>query len=367
MFTESFSKPVSAISHGKRLPNLSISGFAVVKLMLLAAVVILGMGRWSVSPALAFYPPDNPGSFSIYLPPPDPPTPPTESVIETAPAEPVEAEAEPAEVDTPPPGIRHVVVISVDGMRPDAWDAAQTPTLDALREAGAYSDHAQTVRNSITLISHASMVSGMLPEKHGLVWGLPYIGWPGLKGPTMFSAAHNAGFSTAMIFGKEKLNYLALPNSVDRLFGMTAHDPEIKAQALEYIADGLPNLLFIHFPDVDRVGHAYGWMSENQLFAIGYVDGLIAEIVGAIEAGGYIDNTLFIVTADHGGHDKTHGDDIPVDRTIPWLAVGPGVPQGVTIPGHINIYDTAATALYALDVPIPERWDGQPVMDVFPE
>jgi hypothetical protein len=341
--------------------------------MLMVALVIFVLGSWNVAPSLAHYPPEDPTAFFAYLPPPAPkiapvkvdadvPLPESEPVVE-APL----VETELPAADSIPPGIQHVVVISIDGMRPDAMEAAETPTLDALRQAGAYCDHAQTVRNSITLISHASMVSGMVPEKHGLTWGMPYIGWPGLEGPTMFSVAHDAGFSTAMIFGKDKLNYLALPNSVDRLFGVTAHDPEIKEQALEYIADDLPNLLFIHFPDVDRVGHAYGWMSENQLFAIGYVDGLITEIVDAIEAAGLINNTLFIITADHGGHDKTHGDDTPVDRTIPWLAVGPGVPQGVTIPGHINIYDTAATALYALNLPVPERWDGQPVMDVFPE
>jgi hypothetical protein len=51
--------------------------------------------------------------------------------------------------------------------------------------------------------------------------------------------------------------------------------------------------------------------------------------------------------------------------TIPWLAVGPGIPQGVTLTSHINIYDTAATAAYALNLPIPDRWDGRPVPELF--
>jgi hypothetical protein len=73
-----------------------------------------------------------------------------------------------------------------------------------------------------------------------------------------------------------------------------------------------------------------------------------------------------IVTADHGGHGFNHGDDSPEDRTIPWLAVGPSVPPGVTLSRKVNTYDTAATALYALKLPIPETWDGQPVMEIFP-
>jgi hypothetical protein len=261
--------------------------------------------------------------------------------------------------------IRHVVIISVDGLRPDALALANTPNLDALIAAGAYSPEAQTVSLSITLPSHASMLGGMTPDKHGIEWGLPYIGWPGMNGPTLFSVAHDAGLSTGMVFGKEKLNYLVLPNSVDKLFGVDAHDPEIKEQALEFIEAGMPNAFFIHFPDTDRVGHAYGWMSENQLYAVTFVDGLIGEIVSALKAGGYWDSTLLIVTADHGGHGKGHGDDSPLDRIIPWLAVGPGVAPGTRPTGPINTYDTAATALHALQLPIPQIWDGQPVTDIF--
>jgi len=266
---------------------------------------------------------------------------------------------------TAQPEIKHVVIISIDGLRPDALDLADTPALDDLRAKGAYCPNAQTVKISRTLPSHASMLSGMIPEKHGIFWGLPYIGWPGMNGPTLFNVAHEAGLSTAMVFGKEKLNYLVLPNSVDKLFGTDAHDPEIKEWAVEFIQSGLPNVLFIHFPDVDRVGHDYGWMSPNQLHAVTFVDGLIGEIVAALESDGYLNNTLLIITADHGGHDKRHGDDSPIDRTIPWLVVGPAVSPGVILTNRIDTYDTAATTLYALNLPIPEEWDGQPVLEIF--
>ncbi len=264
-------------------------------------------------------------------------------------------------------GIKYVVVISVDGLRPDALFLADTPNLDKLIARGAYSPSAQTIKISVTLPSHASMVSGMLPEKHGILWGQPYIGWPGMTGPTLFNAAHDAGLSTGMVVGKEKLSYLVLENSVDEIFCADAHDTEVKDAAVKIIEEELPDVMFIHFPDVDRVGHAYGWMSPNQLYAIGFVDGLIGEVVATLENENYLDNTLLIITADHGGHGFNHGDDSPEDRTIPWLAVGPGVPEGVTLVSYINTYDTAATVLHALKVPIPENWDGQPVLEIFAE
>ena len=211
---------------------------------------------------------------------------------------------------------------------------------------------------------HASMLTGMTPDKHGIQWSMPYIGWPGMSGPTLFNVAHEAGFSTGMSFGKEKLNYTVLGDSVDKLFGEDVHDMEVKDKAVEFIEEGLPNILFVHFPDNDRVGHQFGWMSQNQLYSVTFADSMIGEIVAALENGGYLNNTLLIITADHGGHGLGHGDDSPLDRTIPWLAVGPDVPSGITL-GDIDTYDTAPTVLYALELPIPEGWDGRPVLEIF--
>ncbi len=303
---------------------------------------------------------------AVYLPTATVSPTPSPSPLPTATATtPPPAIIAPLPTAAPAPEIKHVIIISIDGLRPDALFLAHTPTLDTLIERGAYSDNAQTISLSITLPGHASMLSGMLPEKHGIKFGLPYIGWPGMNGPTLFTVAHDAGLSTGMIFGKDKLSYIALPNSVDILFGENVHDAEIRDQAIKTMAQALPAALFIHFPDTDRVGHEYGWMSENQLQSINYVDGLIGEIVTLLEQQGEFNSTLLIVSADHGGHGLGHGDDSPEDRTIPWLAVGPGVTPGVKLASHINTFDTAATAAYALKLPIPEVWDGQPALEIF--
>jgi hypothetical protein len=321
-------------------------------------------------PTLTLQPASNPAGVRIAGPIATATGPPmaTATAIST-PTPPATATVSPTYTLTPTaisqPAIGHVVIVSIDGLRPDALDLADTPALDDLRSRGAYCPNVTTVVMSETLPGHASMLTGMVPEKHGLLWGLPYIGWPGLNGPTLFNVAHDAGLETAMAFGKEKLNYLVLPNSVDKLAGGEVNDAQVKDWALKFIRDGLPGVLFVHFPDSDRVGHAYGWASEHQLQSIAYVDGLIGELVAALEGEGYGDSTLLIVTSDHGGHNLGHGDDSAVDRAVPWLAVGPGVPKGVTLGGGINIYDTAATALYALGLPIPEVWDGRPVMEIF--
>ncbi|NJN95378.1 MAG: hypothetical protein HC875_15350 [Anaerolineales bacterium] len=89
--------------------------------------------------------------------------------------------------------------------------------------------------------------------------------------------------------------------------------------------------------------------------------------MSALEGEDYLDQTLLIITADHGGSGVKHGSNSPEDMTIPWLAVGPGVPAGKVLQSKIITYDTAATALYAFGLPIPENWDGRPVLEIFEE
>jgi Type I phosphodiesterase / nucleotide pyrophosphatase len=261
--------------------------------------------------------------------------------------------------------IDHVVIISIDGLRPDALELADTPIFDALRRRGAYSPKAQSVLPSVTLVNHASMLGGMSPEKHGIYWNEndPDLGL--VKGPTLFSVAHEGSFSTAMVVGKPKFQHLALPDSVDQYVYAGFLDQQVVEAALGVIEGGLPDLLFIHLPDVDSAGHLAGWMTPAQLLTIGATDSQLGEVVAALAEGDYLDSTLLIITADHGGSGFAHGGDTLEEMTIPWLAVGPGVPVGVTLSGEITTYDTAATALYALNLPIPESWDGIPVPEIF--
>ena len=72
-----------------------------------------------------------------------------------------------------------------------------------------------------------------------------------------------------------------------------------------------------------------------------------------------------IITADHGSHGKAHSDDSELDGTIPRLAVGTNVAQGITLTQPINTYDTAVTILHALEMPIPDEWDVQLILEIF--
>lgn len=268
---------------------------------------------------------------------------PTPTVV-PAPARPLPAE--------PPPAPRRVVIISEDGLRPDALSPELTPRHVALMREGTTAKQAETIPESDTLPSHASMLSGVGAAAHGLWWNSYQSARGFIHVPTIFSAAHARGLSTAMIVGKPKLRHIALPGAVDHYERPSYLCGGVAKRAAEYFAASKPDLLFVHFSDPDEFGHSHGWLSPEYMRAVHAADTCLTTVLAAIDASGLVDTTLVIVTADHGGHGQKHSDGrVAVDRQIPWIVRGPGVAQGAVLDQTVETVDTAATALAALGLP----------------
>ncbi|MEW6240051.1 MAG: ectonucleotide pyrophosphatase/phosphodiesterase [Chloroflexota bacterium] len=264
---------------------------------------------------------------------------------------------------TPQPAVRRVVILSIDGLRPDAIELAPMPNLLNLMQTGAYSLTAQTIFPSATLPAHSSMLTGLCPSKHGVDWN-DYISQNGVaQGTDLFDLAHTAGMRTVMYVGKEKLQQVTDASSVDTFVFINDRDLVITEQLLANFPEDF-GVLFLHFPTPDWMGHVYGWLSPEQLSVIFRADQAIGQLLDALEARGLRGETLLIVTSDHGGHGTTHGSSLPEDMTIPWIASGPGVRAG-QLTTQVHTMDTAATAAYALGLSIPAEWDGVPVMEAF--
>lgn len=256
-----------------------------------------------------------------------------------------------------------VLILSIDGFRPDAIELTPMRNLQALMQKGAYSLVAQTIFPSSTLPAHSSMLTGLCPDKHGVDWNdyLPERGYA--DGTDVFDLAHAAGLRTVMVVGKEKLRQITEPASTDVFEYINDRDTVIAARVAELIPRGF-SLMFVHFATPDAMGHEYGWLSPEQYSVLFRADEALQTILDALQAAGMMDSTLIIITADHGGHKTTHGTNLPEDMTIPWIIVGPGVRPGV-LTTNVNTTDTAATAAWALNLPLQPDWDGMPVLEVF--
>jgi hypothetical protein len=263
------------------------------------------------------------------------------------------------------PTARHVIIVSEDGMRPDALVRARAPFHERLMREGAFSLTALTIRNASTLPSHAAMLSGFDVHDHGLHWNSwrPERGF--IKVPTVLDAAREAGNGSAAFVGKKKLAHVVRPGVVDVFARPGYLCRKIVKVATEYFLEHRPQVEFVHFSDPDSKGHKNGWMSEAQMEAIRAVDRCLAEMFDAIAASDLAKDTLFIVSSDHGGHGHGHSGRHPEDRLIPWFAFGVGVRTGHKIEAQVSTLDTAATTLWALGLAAPAGLAGRPVAEAF--
>ena len=94
-------------------------------------------------------------------------------------------------------------------------------------------------------------------------------------------------------------------------------------------------------------------MTEEYL---GYINVAIENVKRVYELAG--DEYTIILTADHGGHDRSHGTDLPEDMTIPPFFIGKRFTPGKQLEG-VSILDLAPTVADVMGIPVPEEWEGK--------
>lgn len=238
---------------------------------------------------------------------------------------------------------RTVVLISIDGFPAWMWrdDTTPIPTLRRLAREGAVAE-AMTVSNpSITWINHTTMVTGVEPLKHGVLYnGLLVRNGPTsppvveqwrdkselVHVPTLYDVAHAAGLKTAQAdwvavqnSGTIDAEMLEVPKrggeierelvqkgilTDDQLAGFTKNknvawrDMVWTQSVVHMIETRQPNLILLHTLNTDSINHRYGPGTFASYTAYAYADRLVADVIQALEKSGR-PATVFITT-DHG-------------------------------------------------------------------
>ena len=267
--------------------------------------------------------------------------------------------------------ISRALIISIDGLRPDLLLRGRSPAMTALMHRGSYTLLARTITEGYTVPSHVSMLTGVVPARHGVTWDHHVEdSYPNVS--TIFELAKKAGRSTALVVGKTKLIVLTKPGTLDwsHVANETEEDDHAVArQAASIVTSHRPDLMFVHFGGVDIAGHASGWGSPEQLAALEKADSAVALVLKALEDNGVADETLVILTADHGGSALLHPPEDPLSQRIPWMAAGPTVKKDFNLAQvaglSVDTMSTFATVCAALAIRIPDTRDGKPVMEIF--
>ena len=121
--------------------------------------------------------------------------------------------------------------------------------------------------------------------------------------------------------------------------------------------------MFIHLNEPDGVGHGIGHDTPEYYKELKNVDRRIGLIYQAIEEAGIADETIFMLSSDHGGTGKGHGGKSPEEIYIPWIIEGRGIKKNHEISDLIMTYDTAATIAWIFGLDMPQVWRGKPVLE----
>lgn len=246
---------------------------------------------------------------------------------------------------------KHVVLITIDGFRPDFYlqEGWNTPTLHQLMASGSYAIGVRGVFPTVTFPSHTTIITGAMPLKHGICYNTPfepdgetgrwYWEYSAIKIPTLWTAVHAAGLKSAGIMWPvtvgapidynmpESRSLVKKGDFVDPIREHTtpkglfeeveqnatgkltlksldidniSFDENLARAAAYIIQKYKPAFTAIHLPCVDHNEHAYGRDGVEVRAAVAGADYNIGRILEAIKIAGIKDSTTVIVAGDHG-------------------------------------------------------------------
>jgi predicted AlkP superfamily pyrophosphatase or phosphodiesterase len=214
---------------------------------------------------------------------------------------------------------------------------------------------------SVTLPCHMSLFHSVTPQRHGIATNIYTPQVRPIKG--LGEQLRAANKKAAICFSWEELRDLTRPGSLDYSYFLDLHrapqgtDAEVGEEALRYLLAEQPDFLFYYIAMVDETGHRYGWMSPEYMEVMRNSLSYVEKIYRALPEG-----YTLLVTADHGGHDRTHGTEATEDMTIPLFCVGPQFVPGSTLPEGTTILDIAPTIVDLVGAfPAPE-WEGKSLL-----
>lgn len=237
---------------------------------------------------------------------------------------------------------RHVVVVTIDGFRPnfyleDKWD---TPNLKAIKDKGAHAYGVNSVFPSITYPSHTTIVTGVQPSSHGIFYnamfekdsatkGQIYWHFDQITSPTLWEITQDAGLKAASVNwpvsvgaptvfnisdvgskGQRVMEDSTNPAGISTVLRQkvlnnvpsikVGVDKNVAAIAAWVIKTEKPNFMTVHLLGMDHAQHVHGRNGPEVEHTIVLADSAVGVIRKAIREAGIADNTLLIITGDHG-------------------------------------------------------------------
>ena len=281
--------------------------------------------------------------------------------------------------NNPFPSDIHVVLVGFDGWGSYSMEKADMPILKQMMKEGSWTLRKRSVLPSSSAANWASMFMGASPEIHG------FTQWNS-KTPEIPSAATSEGdlFPTiSRILRSQRkdaemglfchwagIKYLADTLAMNRVVQIPVSKKKDKFSELSmsicnYIITKKPTFCTVVYDYPDHYGHKNGFESDEYYQSLNDLDCCLGLIVQSVKDAGIYDKTIFIVSSDHGGNEKKHGDKTLREMESPFVIFGFNIKKNYEIEEFMMQYDIASTIAYIFGLETPQVWIGRPVVSVF--
>jgi predicted AlkP superfamily pyrophosphatase or phosphodiesterase len=271
----------------------------------------------------------------------------------------------------------HVIFIGLDGWGAYSIEKADMPCVKQLMYDGTYTLKKRSVLPSSSAVNWASMFMGAGPELHGYTkWNSQTPEIPSRQitaygiFPSIFGLLRDAypdaeiGYEyewdgmqyvvemPAMSFAKEVVNH---EKDQDTTFVV----------ACDYIRTSKPNLFALIIDQPDHAGHQTGHDTPEYYAVLSMLDNYVGQIIQATKDAGIYDDTIFILSSDHGGINKGHGGMTLQEMETPFIVSGKNVKKGLCFEESMMQFDVAPTIAYIFGLTPPQVWTGRPMKQIF--
>ncbi|MBR4173221.1 MAG: alkaline phosphatase family protein [Clostridia bacterium] len=251
---------------------------------------------------------------------------------------------------------KKVILILIDGMRPDGFENCGNPYIEDIKRNSSYTLNAQTVCPSSTLPCHLSLFYSVSPEVHKVMVNEDTPQTSDLTG--LFDNLKAANKKSCIYYSWEPLRQIPHLESITSAEFVNLYDFEdidniITERAIKGIKEIKPDFAFIYLGKTDDVGHKISWMSKEYLECINSAIDNVKKIAAATK-----DEYTIILTADHGGLNHSHKFCRIEDMTIPLFICDDDMEKG-ELKGDISILDLTPTIADMLGINKSCEWEGK--------
>ena len=288
--------------------------------------------------------------------------------------------------DVPCQRAKHVVMIGIDGWATEGVrlaPAEDLPNFHYLMDHGAWTWAKRSVMPSASAINWASTFNGLPTEMHGFdKWNSTHGTIPSTSDnghgipPTIFTLIReqHPEALTGMLYDWDGVGAVADTLAMSWhhwLKTYTSTDdvivplPDYTRIATDYIKENKPEFICLYYGSLDEAGHVRGWYTPDYMDRQKQLDAEIGRVMDALKEAGIFDDTVIVLTADHGGKGNGHGGFTLLELETPFVVAGKGIKEGYEITLPMMMYDTSAIIADILGIKIPADWRGRPFPEIY--